>query len=125
MLEIIMAVIIPPVIVGLAGLAMALMVKAFVWLKGKTDHEKVKNIITIIEDAVDGVMATLSDAVIADLQAKSADGKLTMEEAKEVVDMIVAKVKEIIGPTLSATIDKLGIALGELVLVIIARLLIK
>jgi len=125
MLEMIMAVVIPPVVVGLAGLAMALMVKAFVWLKSKTDHEKVKNIITIIEDAVSGVMATLSEAVIADLQAKAADGKLTMEEAKETVDMVVARVKEIIGPTLSATAEKLGIALGELVLVIIARFLIK
>ena len=125
MLELIMAVIIPPVIVGLAGLAIALMVKAFGWLKSKTDFEKIKNIIGIVEEAVSGVMATLSDAVIADLEAKCADGKLTMEEAKEVVDMIVAKVKEIIGPVLSATAEKLGIALGELVLVLIARFLIK
>lgn len=62
---------------------------AFDWLKGKTHNEAMKAAIEEAKTVADNVVAGLQASIVDGLKAKSADGKLSKEDAQEVADMAV------------------------------------
>ena len=76
------------IIIAAAGLLFSAviipLVKAvFAWLKSKTDNEALKSAIEEAQGVADAVVAGLQANVVDGLKAKSADGKLSADEAKE------------------------------------------
>lgn len=57
---------------------------AFAWLKGKTQNEALLTALDEAKTVADSVVASLQATVVSGLKAKSADGKLGIDEAKEV-----------------------------------------
>jgi len=125
MITTILAIIAVPVAMAISTLVVMLLVKVFVWLKSKIQYDELYKIFDIVHEAMTAVINELSTEVIADLKTKCADGKLTKEEAKEVLDMISAKVKDILGPAIINTIKKLGISFTELILALLAKYLLS
>jgi hypothetical protein len=62
---------------------------AFEWLKGKTNNEAMRSAIDEAKTVADNVVASLQASVVDGLKAKSADGKLSADDAMEVADMAV------------------------------------
>ena len=62
---------------------------AFEWLKGKTNNEALKAALEEAQAVADGVVASLQATVVDGLKEKSADGKLSADEAMEVADRAV------------------------------------
>ncbi len=122
-LEIAMAIIAPSVLVGVSALAIMALSKLFSWLSAKIQYDKIQGIFSIVEQAITSTVSELSNTAITDLQAKAADGKLTMDEAKDTLDIVIAKAKALVGPKFEATIDNLGIAFGDLALALLAKYL--
>lgn len=61
------------------------LVKAgFEWLKGKTHNEALLTAITEAQTVADNVVAQLQQSVVGDLKAKSADGKLSIDDVKQI-----------------------------------------
>jgi len=77
--------------VGLVFTAVILpLVKAALeWLKGKTKNEALKAALEEAKDVADNVVASLKATVVDGLKEKSADGKLSADEAMEVADRAV------------------------------------
>ncbi|MGI5850416.1 MAG: hypothetical protein ACOX8Q_10215 [Christensenellales bacterium] len=59
---------------------------AFAWLKGKTQNEALKSAIDEARAVADSVVAGLQANVVEGLKAKSADGKLSVDETKELAE---------------------------------------
>lgn len=80
------------------GVIIPLVKAAFEWLKGKTNNEALKAAIEEGQMVADTVVQSLQQTVVADLKAKSTDGKLTAEDAKEVaskaVDMFLSDISQ-------------------------------
>ena len=62
---------------------------AFEWLKGKTKNEALKAALNEAQTVADQVVASLQAGVVDALKAKSGDGKLSADDAREVADMAV------------------------------------
>ncbi len=62
---------------------------AFEWLKGRTKNEALKAALEEAKSVADGVVASLQATVVDGLKEKSADGKLSADEALEVADRAV------------------------------------
>lgn len=71
------------------GVIIPLVRAAFVWLKEKTDNEALKRALDEAQTVADGVVAGLQVNVVEGLKAKNADGKLTADEAKEVLSTAI------------------------------------
>ena len=87
------------IVVMLVGLVFTsviipLVTAMFKWLKGKTENEAIQAAISEAEKVADSVVASLQSNVVDGLKAKSADGKLTADEAKDVankaIDMFIS-----------------------------------
>jgi len=73
------------------GVVIPLVKAAFDWLKEKTRSEALKSAIEEARTVADGVVAGLQANVVEGLKVKSADGKLTADEAAEVMDMAIGQ----------------------------------
>ncbi len=73
-------------VVGLlfSAVVIPLMKAVFEWIKGKTQNEALFAALDEAQTVADQVVAGLMATVVNDLKAKSADGKLGADEAKEV-----------------------------------------
>lgn len=125
MISTILAIIAVPVLMAVSTLVIMLLAKFFTFLKSKVKYDELYKIFDIVQEAITSVVNELSDDVIADLKVKCADGKLSAEEAKDTIVLLETKVKEILGPTIVATISKLGISFTELILALLAKYLLN
>lgn len=57
---------------------------AFAWIKEKTHNEELYAALDEAQTVADQVVAGLNATVVGELKAKSADGRLSVDEAKEV-----------------------------------------
>ena len=57
---------------------------AFTWLQGRTHNEALKSALDEAKTVADNVVASLQANMVEGLKAKSADGKLTAQDIKEV-----------------------------------------
>jgi hypothetical protein len=64
---------------------------AFTWLKGKTHNEALLSALGEAQTVADTVVASLQQTVVGGLKEKSADGKLTADEAHEVADLAMER----------------------------------
>jgi hypothetical protein len=62
---------------------------AFEWLKGKTKNEAMKSALEEAGAVADNVVASLQATVVDGLKEKSADGKLSADDAMEIADRAV------------------------------------
>lgn len=62
---------------------------AFAWLKGKTKNEAMQAALGEAQRVADGVVASLQATVVDGLKQKSADGKLSADEALDVADTAI------------------------------------
>ncbi len=62
---------------------------AFGWLKSKTENEAVQAALAEAQAVADTVVASLQQTVVQGLKQRSADGKLTADDAREVADLAV------------------------------------
>lgn len=62
---------------------------AFAWLKGKTENEALKTALDEAQTVADTVVASLQQTVVQGLKEKSADGKLSADDAGELADKAV------------------------------------
>lgn len=75
------------------------LVKAgFAWLKGKTQNDALLAALTEAEKIADQVVAGLQANVVDELKAKSADGKLSQDDIKQIsiqaMDMFVQDISQ-------------------------------
>lgn len=63
---------------------------AFEWLKGKTSNEAMRAALEEAKAVADNVVAGVQASVVDGLKAKSADGKLSADDAAEVADMALS-----------------------------------
>lgn len=68
------------------GVVIPLFNAAFAWLRGKTQNEALLAALSEAQTVADNVVSSLKATVTDGLKAKSADGKLTAAEAKEVAE---------------------------------------
>ncbi len=73
------------------GVITPLVRAAFVWLKEKTKNEALKSAIEEAQMVADGVVAALGANMVQGLKESSADGKLTAEEAREVMETAIGQ----------------------------------
>lgn len=73
------------------GVVIPLSRAAFAWLREKTQNEALKSAIEEAQTVADGVVAALQTNVVEGLKAGNADGKLTVDEAREVMDMAIGQ----------------------------------
>ena len=73
----------------LTGVVIPLLNASFAWLRSKTQNEALSTALGEAQMVADNVVSSLKATVTDGLKAKSADGKLTAAEAKEVADMAV------------------------------------
>jgi len=66
------------------GVVIPLIKALFDWIKSKTASEALKAALDEAQSVADIVVLSLQQTVVDDLKAKSADGKLTAEDAKTV-----------------------------------------
>jgi len=73
-------------VVGLvfSAVVIPLVKAAFVWIKEKTQNEVLFAALDEAQTVADQVVAGLKTTVVDELKARSADGKLSADEAKEV-----------------------------------------
>jgi type I site-specific restriction-modification system R (restriction) subunit len=78
-------------VIGLAftGIIIPLVKAAFDWLKTKTQSEALKSAISEAQTVADTVVSSLQQTVVEGLKEKSADGKLTAEDAKAVAEQAI------------------------------------
>ena len=69
------------------GLVIPLLSAAFAWLRNKTKNEALLAALDEAQKVADNVVLSLNATVVEGLKQKSADGKLTAAEAKEVAEM--------------------------------------
>ena len=79
------------VLVGLvfSGVIIPLTRAAFTWLKGRTQNEALRSALDEAQAVADNVIARLKAGVVDGLKAQSADGRLSVEEARQVLDTAV------------------------------------
>lgn len=80
------------IIIALVGLAFTAVIiplvkAAFTWLKSKTENEALKAAIDEAQTVASTIVTSLQQTVVDGLKAKSADGKLTAEDAASVAEM--------------------------------------
>lgn len=73
------------------GVIIPLSRAGFAWLKEKTESEALKSAIDEAQTVADGVVAGLQQNVVEGLKAGNADGKLTADEAREVMDLAIGQ----------------------------------
>lgn len=73
------------------GVVIPLSRAAFAWLKEKTQSEALRCAIDEAQTVADGVVAALQVNVVEGLKTGNADGKLTMDEAREVMDVAIGQ----------------------------------
>lgn len=81
-------------IIAAAGLVFSAVIiplvkAAFTWLKGKTENEAMQAALCEAQQLADTVVAGLQQTVVEGLKKRSADGKLTADDAREVADLAV------------------------------------
>jgi len=78
-------------VIGLVftGVIIPLIKTAFDWLKNKTENEALKSALEEAQIIADNVVAQLGASIVEGFKANSEDGKLTKEEAGEVLDAAV------------------------------------
>lgn len=64
------------------------------FLKTKVDNKYVKEVLDLLEVALRKRMESTGDSIVKGLKEKSADGKLTVDEAKEVKNKVVQEAKD-------------------------------
>ena len=81
-------------IIAAAGLVFSAVIiplvkAAFTWLKGKTENEALQSALAEAQALADNVVASLQQTVVEGLKIRSADGKLSADDAREVADLAV------------------------------------
>jgi hypothetical protein len=82
------------IVIAIVGLVFSAVVipltrAAFAWLKGRTRNEAMRAAIGEAQTVADNVVARLKAAVVDGLKEKSADGKLSADDAAQIMDMAV------------------------------------
>lgn len=100
------------VFVALLGLVISAIKYAKTYIDTKTAEvtvkikdQNVKNAISSAEDCITTVVLKFSQTVVDDLKAKSADGKLTADEIKQIQQNSLAEVEKLISSDIFNTID--------------------
>jgi uncharacterized membrane protein YhiD involved in acid resistance len=62
---------------------------AFTWIKSKTENENIRMAIDEAQTVADNVTARLQVSIVDGLKEKSADGKLSKEDARSILDTAV------------------------------------
>ena len=73
------------------GVIIPLVRAVFVWLKEKTQNEALKSAIEEAQVVADGVVAGLRANVVEGLKQKNKDGRLTADEAKQLMEMAIGQ----------------------------------
>ena len=73
------------------GVIIPLVRAVFVWLKEKTQNEALKSAIEEAQIVADGVVAGLGANVVDGLKQKNEDGRLTADEAKQVMETAIGQ----------------------------------
>ena len=81
-------------IIAAAGLVFSAVIiplvkAAFTWLKGKTENEALQSGLAEAQALADNVVASLQQTVVEGLKIRSADGKLSADDARQVADLAV------------------------------------
>ena len=79
---------------------------AFSWLKSKTENEALLAALGEAQTVADNVVAGLQQTVVQELKEKSADGKLSADDAREVADTAVEMFLNDISAKSQALIEK-------------------
>jgi hypothetical protein len=82
--------------IALAGLVFSAVIiplvsAAFKWLRGKTNNEALQSALTEAQSVADNVVASLQQTVVGGLKAKSSDGKLSADDAREIAELAAEK----------------------------------
>jgi hypothetical protein len=64
---------------------------AFIWLKGKTENEALHSALNEAQAVADTVVASLQQTVVEGLRQRTADGRLSADDAREVADLAVER----------------------------------
>ena len=80
-------------LIGIAftGVIIPLVRAAFVWLKEKTQNEALMSAIEEAQVVADGVVAGLGANVVEGLKRKNEDGRLTADEAVQVMETAIGQ----------------------------------
>lgn len=70
----------------------------------KIKDANIKNAVNTAEDSITTVVAELAQTTVEDLKAKSADGKLTAEDAEQIKSDAVTKVQELLSDDVTQTL---------------------
>ena len=73
------------------GVIIPLVRAVFVWLRERTQNEALLSAIQEARMVADGVVAGLQVNIVEGLKEKSPDGKLTPEEAKEIMEVAIGQ----------------------------------
>lgn len=73
------------------GVIIPLVRVVFVWLKEKTQNEALKSAIEEAQIVADGVVAGLGANVVEGLKQKNEDGRLTADEAMQVMETAIGQ----------------------------------
>jgi len=68
----------------LTGVVIPLINAVFTWFKSKTRSEKLHTALEEAHEVATNVVATLQQTIVEDLKAKSTNGKLSIDDAKEI-----------------------------------------
>jgi hypothetical protein len=101
---------------GLLGVLLGLVISGIKFAKAYIDAKtaeiaskikdtNIKNAITSAEDCVSTVVLEMAQTVVDDLKSKSADGKLTPDEIKQIQADALAKIEKLVSSDVFNTID--------------------
>jgi|SRR3990172_1503349 len=79
-----------PLFVALAGMAV---VKFNAYVKSKTQSQLLQNVFWKVSDLARTIVVSAEATTVKELRAKAADGKLSKEDGKAVLDAVVADIK--------------------------------
>lgn len=102
----------------ITGVVVPLINAAFVWLRSKTQGEALHTALDEAHVVADNVVSSLQATVVEGLKAKSADGKLTTQEAKAVagkaLSMFLSDISESSRELLERNADDIAAYVGRL-----------
>lgn len=102
----------------ITGVVVPLINAAFVWLRSKTQGEALHTALDEAHAVADNVVLSLQATLVEGLKAKSADGKLTAQEAKEVAQtafgMFLSDISESSRILLERNADDIAAYVGRL-----------
>ena len=82
-------------------------------LSAKTKESKLKEVLADVESAVSTAVDSISQTVVSEIKEKSKDGKLTSDEAKQVLSLATTKAETLLSVSTMAYIAENGSAIAD------------